>query len=122
MRIPKSSASTAVIVASLCLAAPWVMAQSKKQAGYTPPPTAGDGIAQAQLAKCATGFTKSKESKGPNGELNSFECKTPVLKCPKNAAHPALYLTAKAETNDNQNPDIAAVTLRYACTYSSPVG
>jgi hypothetical protein len=122
MKFRKSSASTAVIIASLCLAAPWVMAQSKKLGGNTPPPTAGNDIAQATLAKCATGFIKSKESKGPNGELNSFECKTPVLKCPKNAAHPALYLTAKAETNENQNPDIAAVTLRYTCTYSSPVG
>lgn len=120
----KSRTGTLLITTALCLAAPWVMAQTFKAHPNRPePPTAGHNLAQPMLAQCAPGFNKTKEHKNPaSGALISFECTTPVIKCPKNPSFTQVSLEGKANANSNQNPDIAALTLRYTCTYYTPEG
>src|SRR5262245_8172958 len=39
-------------------------------------PSASGSIQSVSLAQCATGFNKTAENKGPNGELHNFECTT----------------------------------------------
>jgi len=123
MRMRPNSLSTAIIAATLCLSTPWALAQSNLTAPTkTPPPIATNDIAQPNLASCAPGFVKVKEVKSPLGVLTSFECRTPVIHCPHHPIASQVSLEGKANANSNQNPDIAALTLSYSCTYYTPEG
>jgi hypothetical protein len=123
MKMRANSLSTAIIAAALCLSTPWAMAQSELTAPTkTKPPTATNDLAQPDLAKCATGFVTVHEVKSPTGALTSFECRTPVIRCPHHPVASQVSLVGKANANSNQNPDVAALTLSYSCTYYTPEG
>lgn len=123
MKIRSKSISTAIIAASLCLSTPWALAQSVLTPPAKPkPPIATNNVAQPDLARCAPGFNKVHEVKSQLGAVISFECRTPVLHCPLNPTASQVSLEGKANANSNQNPDIAALTLSYSCTYYTPEG
>ena len=123
MKIRANSLSTAIIAASLCLSTPWALAESVLTTPTKPKsPSASDTIVQPDLARCATGFTKVHEVKSPTGALTSFECRTPVLRCPHHPTASQVSLEGKVNANSNQNPDVAALTLSYSCTYYTPEG
>lgn len=81
-------------------------------------PVGPGAIAQAPLAVCAAGFSKTGEKKHiPTGTLISFECTTPVITCPKNPS----YTTASLDVEIiNSNPEQSAKRIRYTCKYWTP--
>jgi hypothetical protein len=123
MKMHSNSLSTVIIAASLCLSTPWALAESGLTAPTkTKPPTATNNVAQPDLARCAPGFNKVHEVKSPLGVVTSFECRTPVIHCPHHPTASQVSLVGDADANSNQNPDIAALTLSYSCTYYTPEG
>ena len=117
------SLSAIVIAASLCLTTPLALAESTLTAPAKPKsPSAADGIAQPDLAKCAPGFNKVHVVKSPLGALTSFECRTPVIHCPHHPTASQVSLEGDVDANSNQNPDISALTLSYSCTFYTPEG
>jgi hypothetical protein len=77
---------------------------------------------QPELARCAPGFNRVNVVKSPLGSVSSFECRTPVIHCPHHPTASQVSLAGDADANSNQNPDIAALTLSYSCTYYTPEG
>jgi hypothetical protein len=129
MKIRPNSLSTALIVAALGFSTPWalsqaVLAESVLTAPKLPPkpPTATNDIMQPELAKCAPGFNRVNVVKSKLGSVSSFECRTPVIHCPHHPTASQVSLVGDADANSNQNPDIAALTLSYSCTYYTPEG
>jgi hypothetical protein len=129
MKMRSNSLPTAIIAAALCLSTPWalsesVLAESVLTAPAKPPkpPVATNTIMQPELAKCAPGFNRVNVVKSPLGSVTSFECRTPVIHCPHHPTASQVSLVGDADANSNQNPDIAALTLSYSCTYYTPEG
>ena len=124
MKIRSNTISTAIIVAALCVSTPWALAESVLTAPGVPPkpPTGSNAIMQPELAKCAPGFNRVNVVKSPLGSVTSFECRTPVIHCPHHPTASQVSLVGDADANSNQNPDIAALTLSYSCTYYTPEG
>jgi hypothetical protein len=129
MKIRSNSLSTAIIVAALCFSTPWaltesVLAESVLTAPKQPPkpPTGSNAIMQPELARCMPGFNRVNVVKSPLGSVTSFECRTPVIHCPHHPTASQVSLVGDADANSNQNPDIAALTLSYSCTYYTPEG
>lgn len=82
-------------------------------------PAAAGSIQAAPLAVCATGFSKTGETKHQaTGALYNFTCTTPVITCPKN---PALPLSSLEVVILNDNPEASQKRIRYVCKYWSPV-
>jgi hypothetical protein len=78
-------------------------------------PAAAGGIQTVALARCATGFSKTGENKNAQtGALNTFECTTPVITCPKN---PVLPLASLDVQIISENPEGSVKRIRYTCTY-----
>jgi hypothetical protein len=123
MKTRSNSLSVAIIAASLILSTPWALAESGLTAPTkVKPPTATNAIAQPDLARCMPGFNKVSEVKSPLGVVTSFECQTPVIHCPHHPIASQVSLVGDADANSNHNPDGAALTLSYSCTYYTPDG
>ena len=123
MKIRSNSLSTILIAASLCLSTPLALAESVLTAPAKPKsPGATGSIMQPELARCAPGFNRVNVVKSPLGSVTSFECRTPVIHCPHHPTASQVSLVGDADANSNQNPDIAALTLSYSCTYYTPEG
>jgi hypothetical protein len=123
MKIRSNSLSTILIAASLCISTPWALAESVLTAPVKPKnPSASNTIMQPELARCAPGFNRVNVVKSTIGSVISFECRTPVIHCPHHTTASQVSLVGDADANSNQNPDIAALTLSYSCTYYTPEG
>ena len=122
MKFRSNSLSTAIITASLCLSAPFALAQSDLTTPAKPKANGIGVIVQPDLAACAPGFKKFNEVKTHLGKVVSFECRTPIIHCPHNPNYTQVVLKGKADGNANQNPESAALRLRYSCKYFTPEG
>jgi hypothetical protein len=77
------------------------------------PAAAGD-IQAPSLANCTSGFSKTDENTGPTGVVSSFDCTTPILRCPNNPTFPNKSLDVDIL---NENPEMAQLRIRYTCSY-----
>jgi len=129
MKIRSNTISTAIIAAALSVSTPWALSQSVlaesvlTAPGVPPkPPTGSNAIMQPELARCMPGFNRVNVVKSPTGSVTSFECRTPVIHCPQHPTASQVSLVGDADANSNHNPDIAALTLSYSCTFYTPEG
>jgi hypothetical protein len=124
MKFRSDSLTTVLIAAALYVSTPWALADSVLTTPPKPPkpPVATDTLMQPDMARCAPGFTRVELVKSPLGSVTSFECRTPVIRCPHHPTASQVSLVGDADANSNQNPDIAALTLSYSCTYYTPEG